>query len=107
ASAAEDPEEVAARARQYLDITLERQERWRDKYEAFNAWREMLEQKGVLVFQVTDVSVSEMRGFSISEMPLPAVAANIKDAVNGRIFTILHEFVHLMVREAGLCDLVE
>ncbi len=103
----EAPEALASRVRKWLDISTERQEQWRDKYEALNAWRGALEEKGVLVFQVTDVELAEMRGFSISDTPLPAIAVNIKDAVSGRIFTILHELAHLMLRESGLCDLVE
>lgn len=103
----DNPEEVAAYARDLLGIDFRQQEGWRSKYEALNAWRDSLEQHGILVFQVQDVPVEEMRGFSVSEAPLPAIAINMKDAVNGRIFTALHEFTHLMLREAGICDLVE
>jgi Zn-dependent peptidase ImmA (M78 family) len=48
-----------------------------------------------------------MRGFSFSEPVLPVIVVNIKDAVVGRIFSMLHEATHLMLREGGLCDLLE
>ena len=61
----------------------------------------------MLAFQAEDVEVSEIRGFSLSERLFPVVVVTIKDAVVGRIFTMLHEATHLMLREGGLCDLIE
>jgi len=37
--------------------------------------------------------------------PLPVVVANIKDAPRGRIFTLIHELVHVMLAVGGICDL--
>ncbi|MCI0622029.1 MAG: ImmA/IrrE family metallo-endopeptidase, partial [Acidobacteria bacterium] len=48
-----------------------------------------------------------MRGFSIAEETLPVIAVNVKDKPNGRTFSLLHEFAHLMLHESGLCDLDE
>lgn len=107
AALAEDPEAVAARARERLGITYEAQTAWRDHYEALNAWRAAIEERGVLVFQASGVEVAEMRGFSLAKQPLPAVVVNIKDSPRGRTFSMLHEFVHLMLHEEGLCDLSE
>lgn len=106
-SISEDPEEVATRTRKLLGVTHEMQTGFRDHYDALNTWRAAIEQLGILVFQARDVDVAEMRGFSLAEEPLPVVVANIKDAPRGRVFTMLHEFVHLMLHEEGLCDLSE
>lgn len=103
----EDPEVVAERARKLLGVTIEMQTKSKTDYDALNLWRQAIEDQEILVFQARNVDVSEMRGFSITEDPLPAVVANIKDAPRGRVFTLLHEFVHLMLREEGLCDLSE
>ena len=103
----EDPEVVAARARQALGVSYEMQTAFRTDYEALNGWRAALEDLGILVFQARDVDLSEMRGFSIAEQPLPAIVANIKDRPRGRVFTLLHELVHLILHEEGLCDLTE
>jgi Zn-dependent peptidase ImmA (M78 family) len=102
-----DPEEAGSELREFLGITYEKQVEWGNEYDALNRWRAALERKEVLVFQATDVPLSEVRGFSIAEKPFPVVAANIKDAVRGRIFTILHELAHLMLQAGGLCDLAE
>ena len=56
------------------------------------------------MFQAKGVDVSEMRGFSIHEEKLPAVVVNIKDAVRGRVFTMLHELTHIVLRATGLCN---
>lgn len=72
-----------------------------------NAWRSALENVGVLVFHATTVAVTEIRGFSIGETPLPAIAVNIKDSPRGRTFTMLHELAHLMLHKGGLCDTLE
>jgi Zn-dependent peptidase ImmA (M78 family) len=107
ATLAEDPEAVGGRLRDFLGVTYDDQVRWRSPYVAFGAWRSALEAHGVAVFQVEDVDTGEMRGFSISESPLPAVVLNISDPISARIFTMLHETVHLALRDGGLCDLDE
>lgn len=104
----DDPEAVGQRVRDSLGVRYEDQIRWRgDEYEGFKSWRASLEAHGVAVFQVEDVATDEMRGFSISDAPLPAVVLNISDPVRARIFTMLHEAVHLTLRDGGLCDLDE
>lgn len=107
ADIAENPETVAARLRGILGVNQGEAASWRTFYDAFNRWRSAIEEAGVLVFQAEDVELSEMRGFSLSERLFPVVVVNIKDAVVGRIFTMIHEMVHLMLREGGLCDLLE
>lgn len=105
ASAEENPDAVADRFRRTLGIRLDQQLAWRRDYEGFNAWRDAIEGKGALVLQMTDVAVAEARGFSLSERPLPAVVANIKDTPRARSFTLIHELTHVALRESGVCTL--
>jgi len=105
ASLDESPEEVGARVRDLLGVHLTDQVGWRGPYDSFNGWRGAVEGAGALVFQMTAVELSEARGFSISESPLPTVVVNVKDSPRGRAFSLLHEFGHLMLRDGGLCDL--
>ena len=107
ASLSNDHEAVGNVIREALDIRFEAQITWAGWYDPFNAWRAALEKVGVLVFQATSVAINEIRGFSISEMPLPAIVVNIKDSPRGRTFTMLHELTHLTLREGGLCDTLE
>jgi len=107
ASLSKDPETLGTEIRTRFGISRDRQVRFRDDGESFNWWREAIERNGVMVFQATDVETSEMRGFSISESPLSVIAINNKDSLRGRVFTMLHEFVHIAVQQSGLCDLEE
>lgn len=101
----EEPEAVATRIRSLLQLNLEQQRKWRRPDTAFPYWREAIESQGILVFQSSKVQLSEMRGYSIAEFPLPVIVVNRKDTPGGRIFTMIHELVHLMLRSGGLCDL--
>jgi Zn-dependent peptidase ImmA (M78 family) len=102
-----DPEVTAAHIRKFLGVTLQQQMAWKDQYEAFRGWRALVEAAGILTFQATGIDVSEARGFSIGDRPLPVAVVNIKDAPRGRIFTLLHEIAHILLRSGGVCDLHE
>jgi Zn-dependent peptidase ImmA (M78 family)/transcriptional regulator with XRE-family HTH domain len=107
----DDPDTVARRARKLLGISLEEQFDWRTGYQAFNSWKSAIEKLGVLIFQTShlrgSVEIQEIRGFSISEKLFPVIVVNSKDSVNGKIFTLLHEFTHLLLNNGGMCDLRE
>jgi Zn-dependent peptidase ImmA (M78 family) len=103
----ETPEGAAARIRDHLGVTRQAQESWSSDYEALNEWRNALESRGVLVFQSTGLPVEEARGFSISQSPLPAVVVNSADTPYARIFSMIHELVHLALRRGGLCDMLD
>jgi Zn-dependent peptidase ImmA (M78 family) len=51
--------------------------------------------------------MNEMRGFSLGGAAVPVIVVNALDAPRGQVFTLAHEFAHLMLREGGLCDLLE
>jgi Zn-dependent peptidase ImmA (M78 family)/DNA-binding XRE family transcriptional regulator len=97
----EDPEEVGARIRRLLNISWETQVGWSSASAALNEWRSAIESLGILVFQTSDVSLSEMRGTSITRPPLPVILLNSSDAAHGRIFTMLHEFAHILLANGG------
>ena len=99
------PERLAGEIRDFLGVSVDEQIRWKSGRESFNKWRHTLESAGILVFQSADVQVGEVRGFSISDVPLPTIVVNNKDAMNARIFTLFHELAHIMLREGGMCDL--
>jgi Zn-dependent peptidase ImmA (M78 family)/DNA-binding XRE family transcriptional regulator len=103
----DNTEEPGGRIRDLLRVTTTEQRTWREPRKSYNAWRSRIEAAGVLVFQVTGIAPDEMLGFSLTEQPLPVVGINRKLAPNGRTFTLLHEFVHILLRESSLCDIEE
>jgi len=100
----DDPEAAATEARTWLGISTDEQARWAGEYEPLTAWLTILEARGVLVFQTSDVPLEEMRGFSLNERRLPVILLNAKDAPRGRVFTLMHEFTHLVLSQGGVCD---
>jgi len=80
---------------------------WADPRIALRNAIEAAERLGVLVLQSRDVTIGEMRGFSISNWPYPVVVLNGSDWPRPRLFTLLHELCHLGLNSGGLCDLHE
>ena len=102
----DDPVEVAYKLLDVLSVTGTLQRSWMNApYRALNAWRDIYESAGCVVFQFSKVDVAECRGFSIFSKGVPAIAVNSKDIPSARIFTMAHEFCHIALRETGLCDL--
>jgi Zn-dependent peptidase ImmA (M78 family) len=103
----EDAETVGGRIRTALGVTMDLQLRWRDNEgrAGFNAWRNRIENLGVLVFQTTRFSSNEASGFAIVAETLPVIAVNRNDALTRRTFSLLHELAHLMIRVSGVSEL--
>src|SRR5690606_38583574 len=104
-----DPELLGAAIREALGVTLVEQVGWRDqqRYKALNQWRRRIEEAGALVFQFSDVEPTEALGFSLATDTCPVVAVNRSLRPNGRIFTMMHELAHLMLRASSVCDIDE
>jgi len=92
--------------RERLGITLNEQLLWHDPYTAFKFWRDQIESYGVLVFQNDPLSekipLKYFRGLYIHGGAFPAIILNSADAMNGRIFSLMHEFVHLIIETNGV-----
>jgi len=97
----EDPEVVGQRIRELLGITWEEQLEWASPYVALNVWREAIENLGILVFQTGGIDLEEMRGTGVTHGSLPLIVLNNADAPHGRIFTLLHEFIHILFTNGG------
>ncbi len=100
-----DTEVSGGRIREFLGVTARDQREWSGKYMPLHGWRDAMQARGVLVFQSTRVDLEEMRGFSLPGDQLPVITLNPQDTPAGRVFTLLHEFAHLGLRQGGLCDL--
>lgn len=77
-------------------------------YEHLNVWVAGLEEAGVLVLASAGggVSTEEMRAFSLYFEILPVIVVNGSDSARGRLFSLLHEYAHLLLHTSGLCDTV-
>lgn len=100
-----DTEGAGRQIREFLRVSIDEQFSWRDPRRSYNAWRARIEAAGVLVFQVTGVAPAEMLGFSLPEQPFPVIGVNRKLTPNGRTFTLMHEFTHVLLCQSSLCDI--
>jgi Zn-dependent peptidase ImmA (M78 family)/DNA-binding XRE family transcriptional regulator len=96
------PETLADDARKALGIDLNEQIEWPSRYEAYNRWRESLEDHSVLVFQFP-FPLEEVRGFSLFDPICPVIVVNESDDPLARVFTLLHEYAHLLLQRPGIC----
>jgi Zn-dependent peptidase ImmA (M78 family) len=102
-----DTEQIGAKLRELLGVSLDVQRTWRDPRSSYNGWRAAIERKGILVFQVAGIPVREMLGFTLPARPLPVLGINRKLAPNGRTFSLLHESVHVFLEQSSICDIEE
>lgn len=101
----ENPEELAADFREYINVSLGDQAKWGDKGEALKGWISSIENIGILVFQMP-MPISELRAFCLRGNSLPpAIVLNTKDDIHGRIFSLFHELSHLLIRSEDLEEL--
>lgn len=103
----DDAETGAVELRDALGVTEQEQFSWSRSEDALRGWIEAAESAGVMVLRTSDVDLAEMRGVSVFEPVIPVVVVNALDSNRGQVFSLLHELVHLTLREGGLCDTLE
>jgi Zn-dependent peptidase ImmA (M78 family)/transcriptional regulator with XRE-family HTH domain len=97
-----DPKAAAEATRIRLGITHELQLSWRSPSAALEGWRSALEDSGVFVLMLP-LGEELCRGFSLWEEHAPLVAANTAWNTEARIFTLFHEYGHLLTRTSSAC----
>lgn len=101
-STADDYERVATEERQVIRVSLEEQIRWATHSQALQAWRNALEERGITVFFLP-MGKDSSRGFSLWNEYAPLLTVNTHWNTQARIFTIFHEYAHLITRTSSSC----
>lgn len=99
-SEADPPEGAAEKIRNFLHPGEKRLLGPNDPYSWLKFWKRTVEEKGILVCHTSvnpylSVELETVRGFCIAQRPLPVIVVNPKDSPSARIFTIIHELVHI------------
>jgi len=101
------PERLAESERKRFAISIDTQRRWQcnaAKDEAFRKWRERAKELGVFVL-LKRMPWRDCRGISLWDTDLlPLVIVNSTDTPSARIFTLFHEYAHLLLRESATCS---
>lgn len=68
----------------------------------YSTLRDAVESRGVFVAQA-GFPVGEAKGFAVVGGGPPVIVVNSADAVGSRVFTLLHEYAHVMLAGGSLC----
>lgn len=100
-------EELVARERERLGFNPKVRTRWQKPEDAFHWWRSRIESLGIFCLQMP-LDPGDIRGASLwVQNRYPFIVVNHYDveAAPGRLFTLLHEYAHLLTNRDGLvCD---
>jgi Zn-dependent peptidase ImmA (M78 family) len=100
----DEVEKFALQSRQFFNITLQDQQDAKDARAFYVICRKKIEDKGIFVlhdrFPNTDGS-----GFCLAHPTHPVVVINTKKQTRGRrLFTLIHELGHVLMRTSGISD---
>ncbi len=100
-----DQKRAAEKITEFLAFNRAQLQQANDPYAALKFWKQTVEAKGVLVCQTSvnthlSVKLETVRGFCIAQKPFPVIVVNPKDSPYGRIFTLIHELVHIALGES-------
>lgn len=104
------PEEAAKKVKQLLSISDEDRKRCKGSNDYYKLIVSQIERNNILVMQNGNVgnnsrqklNVEEFRGFALSNKYAPLIFVNTSDSTNARTFTLIHEFVHLLLGDTGV-----
>ena len=95
---------LARRVREeQLRVSVAEQEQRSEGSAPWSLWRSAVEDRGVVVLQRT-LRETGVRGFSLTDQGPAVIVVNRSEAAyTGRVFTLFHEYAHVLLRNGGLC----
>ncbi len=87
-----------------LDISLSDHIASKNHQKALSLWINKSERCGINVLRDSSVKSNEFRGFVIINDYAPFVFLNTNDSYASRIFTLVHELVHVWINQQGIVD---
>lgn len=97
-------QDIADAIRDLLEITHDKQIRFRKPENFLTYCISKLEQMDILIFQASKIETKEMRGLSLAYEMFPIITLNRKDEPSARLFTLIHELVHVITNTSGICN---
>jgi Zn-dependent peptidase ImmA (M78 family) len=97
----EKPDIIADKYRKIFGLTEEKQRKFKTSYELFNNLRDILEDMNILVFQFP-MPIEDARGFVLTDESPNIIVVNSKDSIEARLFSLMHEFAHILLGETAI-----
>ncbi|RZN14977.1 MAG: ImmA/IrrE family metallo-endopeptidase [Methanosarcinales archaeon] len=95
----EKPEIIAKYYRDLVQLSEEKQIKFKNPYELFHYLRDVLEELNIYVFQFS-MPVEDARGFVFVDDTPYIIAVNTADSIEARLFSLMHEFAHILLGES-------
>jgi len=95
----DNSETIALKFREKFNLTEEKQRKFKTPYELFNYLRDILEDQNIYLFQFS-MPVEDARGFVFVDETPTVIVVNTKDNIEARIFSLMHEFAHILLGES-------
>lgn len=101
------PEErLASEIRSFLGVSVDDQMGAKDGYAAVRLWIAALNRRNVYVSQ-RSLKDPTVRAFSKVDADQAVIVVSTKDESHPRIFSMLHEYCHVVLHSTGVCDLLD
>jgi len=101
-----DAERAAHTERARIAPSIDTQIGWTGVATAFRHWRAIIESQGIFVHLMSIGPENDVRGFAIyDEREIPIILINGDEVeTSARIFSLIHEHAHLLIRKPGISD---
>ncbi|MDR2300448.1 MAG: ImmA/IrrE family metallo-endopeptidase [Deltaproteobacteria bacterium] len=95
---------IAQKIKNLLGLDNDSQAAPKSPDQAFDFYRKSLSDLGILVFQADKIAPRYLRGLSIHDSIFPIIVVNRQDEFNARIFSLFHDFIHILTKTSGICN---
>lgn len=99
-------DQLASEIRSFLAVSVDDQMGVNDGYGAVRLWIAALNRRNVYVSQ-RSLKDPTVRAFSKVNEDQAVIVVSTKDGSYPRIFSILHEYCHVVLHSTGVCDLLD
>lgn len=100
------PKIWADKIRQYFSLDLKAQYDFSNARQFYLYLRSKIEKKGIFIQCFKGLEIESIRGIAIYDNIMPVIGINNIDRHPGKIFSILHEIVHIYKRQSSFCNAV-
>ena len=106
-SLSDDPEKIAQTERRRLNFEFEITKEngiviKKPIQKVYRELRENIESFNIFVLQ-SNMPIGEVRGFTLTDKQPRIIVVNSADSIKPRIFTLLHEYAHILLKKDGIC----
>jgi Zn-dependent peptidase ImmA (M78 family) len=99
------PREMAKRFRKEINLQFKDQPEFENTADAIKFWVNRLAKIGINVATYQLGDDDGIRAFSLYRKTKAMIVLNTDETDNGKLFSMMHELAHILLRNTGVCDL--